>query len=400
MKFGVPRIWREPQNHVNDCFFCIVNLSHLKKTKNRSSIIYPDVPSSRAPTPHSESLPIPLYMSSTSELNEASFDFPSPSYSSMLRKRPLEKKDEEGDFQPHLSEADELDSSSESDETVVYPLPKEVCEDESENKQPHFPNQNELNDLIREMGLTKFNAELLTSRLKQWNLLDKSCKITSHRRRHERFSQYFSVSNKLCYCHDVNGLFEEIEIEHISNEWRLFIDSSSSSLKCVLLHNGNKYPSIPIGHSTHLKEEYDNVKFLLVCIQYEKYQWFVCGDFKIIGFLMGLQGGYTKHSCFICLWDSQADPKHYDTKKWPLRQSYVQGTNNIKNQALVDSEKVLMPPLHINLGLIKQFVKAMNKQGQAFQYLHVLFPKLSKAKIEAGIFNGLDVRKMFRSKDF
>ena len=26
----------------------------------------------------------------------------------------------------------------------------------------------------------------------------------------------------------------------------------------------------------------------------------------MIGFFKGLQGGYTKHSFFLCLWDSQA----------------------------------------------------------------------------------------------
>jgi len=32
--------------------------------------------------------------------------------------------------------------------------------------------------LIRSMGLTKENAELLTSRLKEWHLLDPTCKVT------------------------------------------------------------------------------------------------------------------------------------------------------------------------------------------------------------------------------
>ena len=36
----------------------------------------------------------------------------------------------------------------------------------STSKEPHFPNQQEMDDLIRSMGITKENAELLTSRLK------------------------------------------------------------------------------------------------------------------------------------------------------------------------------------------------------------------------------------------
>ncbi|KAL6458377.1 hypothetical protein MHYP_G00336070 [Metynnis hypsauchen] len=46
------------------------------------------------------------------------------------------------------------------------------CADEE--RKPYYPNQKDLNDLIRDLGLTKSNAELLTSRLKQWNLLDES----------------------------------------------------------------------------------------------------------------------------------------------------------------------------------------------------------------------------------
>jgi len=33
-------------------------------------------------------------------------------------------------------------------------------------------------------------------------------------------------------------------------------------LKVVLLHNGNEYPTIPIGYSTSLKENYDDLKFV------------------------------------------------------------------------------------------------------------------------------------------
>ena len=38
-----------------------------------------------------------------------------------------------------------------------------------EEKSPYFPNQKDINDLIRDLGLTKSNAELLTFWLKQWN---------------------------------------------------------------------------------------------------------------------------------------------------------------------------------------------------------------------------------------
>ena len=42
--------------------------------------------------------------------------------------------------------------------------------------QPHFPNQSELDALIRDLGLTKSGAELPSSRLMEWNLLREDCR--------------------------------------------------------------------------------------------------------------------------------------------------------------------------------------------------------------------------------
>ena len=43
---------------------------------------------------------------------------------------------------------------------------------------------------------------------------------------------------------------------------------------------------------------------------------------------------------------------------------FVFGKKNIKNVSLVNSEKVLLTPLHIKFGLMKQFVKALDKEGE------------------------------------
>src|SRR6218665_3903563 len=65
-------------------------------------------------------------------------------------------------------------------------------------------------------------------------------------------------------CASVVGLFEAIGITCNPSEWRLFIDSSSRSLKAVLPHNGNNYPSLPKAHSVHLKEDYTSVKMCIL----------------------------------------------------------------------------------------------------------------------------------------
>jgi len=56
---------------------------------------------------------------------------------------------------------------------------------------------------------------------------------------------------------------------HDPEEWRLFVDSWKLGLKAVLLHNGNRLPSIPVAHVVHVKETYDNLKQLLNAIEYK-----------------------------------------------------------------------------------------------------------------------------------
>jgi hypothetical protein len=75
----------------------------------------------------------------------------------------------------------------------------------------------------------------------------------------------------------VTGLFEAIGIACNPNEWYLFIDSSSRSLKAVLLHNGNKYPSLPLAHLVHFKKDYNSIKSLLDALKYDEYGWEVIG---------------------------------------------------------------------------------------------------------------------------
>ena len=85
-----------------------------------------------------------------------------------------------------------------------------------------------------------------------------------------------------------------------SKECRLFIDGSKRSQKCVLLHNGNKFAAVQIGHSTSLKELYQNVKLVLDKIAYFDHNWIICVDLKMINFLLGEQSGYTMFPCFLC----------------------------------------------------------------------------------------------------
>ena len=123
-------------------------------------------------------------------------------------------------------------------------------------------------------------------------------------------------------------------------------------------------------------------------IKYTSHNWELCGDLKMLAFLLGQQGGYTKYSCFLCLWNSRADDQHYSRKQWPLREELTPGAHNVIRQPLVVREKILLPTLHIKLGHAKQFVKALKSDSEAFKHMQAMFPKLPEAKMKGGIFTG------------
>jgi hypothetical protein len=112
----------------------------------------------------------------------------------------------------------------------------------------HRITQQELNDLVRDLDLPKSKAELLGSRLQQWNILEENVRISVYRKRHEGLVQFFKMERGLVACNDIDGVMQTLNINHNPLDWRLFIYSSKLSLKAVLLHNGNILPSIPVGH--------------------------------------------------------------------------------------------------------------------------------------------------------
>lgn len=358
MPFGIPMQWREPKNHVDDCYFCLTTLKGFSK-KSKHSVKYANVSSVSMPLPHSPDIPVPKRFSSSSSLS--SF---------------MEEEDEAG--------------PSNSGEVFV----------DEKSTEPHLINQSELNDLVRDLDLTKEKSEILGSRLKQWNLLQTGVKITTYRKRHISLATFYSKEDELVFCNNIDGLMSALGHKHLSKEWRLFIDGSKRSLKAVLLHNGNILPSLPVAYGAHLKETYDILKLILEKINYVKHKWHVCADLKVVALILGLQTGYTKYCCFLCEWDSRARSEHFIKQNWPLRSGLVIGHKNVKNEPLVPSEKIILPPLHIKLGLIKNFVKALPRDKPGFLFLKTKFPTLSEAKIKEGIFIGPDIKKLINDPAF
>ena len=204
LNFGIPVVWREPTNHVPDCYFCAVDVTGINR-KNRGSLKYPDLQSARRSEAHCDEIPVPIF----------------------------------GEL-PDISDASSVGGYEDEEEMVL------------EDDAPHpFP-EKELNDLVRDLRLSTDSAELLASRLKEKNpplwlcshqLLPEQAKKSLH---------FFSIVKHLVYFADIVQPLLKLEVPQCKpKDWRLFIDSSKRSLKCVLLHN--QFASVPITHSTTLK---------------------------------------------------------------------------------------------------------------------------------------------------
>ncbi|XP_076366609.1 uncharacterized protein LOC143255203 isoform X2 [Tachypleus tridentatus] len=148
MKFAIPRICDKPTDHLSNYYFCMVDPSKCWAGKKASAIMYLDLPSSIALVPHCPELPVPT---------------------------PPERK------QPSSEE------SSKSQEEVDVENSDYNFRGAAGERNPYYSNQRDLNHLIRDLGLTKSNAELLTSRLKEWDLLDESVQVTRQRKHHRHF---------------------------------------------------------------------------------------------------------------------------------------------------------------------------------------------------------------------
>ena len=55
-----------------------------------------------------------------------------------------------------------------------------------------------------------------------------------------------------------------------------------------------------------MKETYNSMDHLLFIDNYQEHKWLICGDLKVVGLDLGLQGGYANYPVFLC-----ADDQHY-----------------------------------------------------------------------------------------
>jgi len=135
---------------------------------------------------------------------------------------------------------------------------------------PHLLTQGELNIIIRDLNLSKKQAELLGSRLKGWNLLCQDTKVcfTLGTMKNSSISSPWKMVS--CFAMMFVPLWKFLAKNITQDQWRLFIDLIKVSWKVVLLHNINRFLSVPLAHAANMKESYEGMKLLLGKIKYDK----------------------------------------------------------------------------------------------------------------------------------
>jgi len=160
---------------------------------------------------------------------------------------------------------------------------------------------------------------------------------------HEESKDFFSLEDGVMFCNDVCFIMEVPGHYYNPDQWRLFIDSSKVSLKLVLLHNGNRFPSVPLAHAANTKESYESMKLMLGKIKYDEFKWKLYDDLKAVALLLGMQLGYTKYCCFLCEWDSRDKKNHHINKLWPKRTTPMPGEKNVVNPLVFFWRKFMCP---------------------------------------------------------
>ena len=137
MKFDTPMMWKKPLCHSTDCYFCLTTNSGVGRFLKWN---YAQVGSFALPVPHSNDVPYPVCPGAS------------------------------------LQKAESSDQESESSASEFGACTKRK-----------LLSQAELNDWVRDFGLTKEKSELFASRMVQFGFAASEVKVTAYRKRHQQY---------------------------------------------------------------------------------------------------------------------------------------------------------------------------------------------------------------------
>ena len=173
MWFEVPMVWREPKNHHDNCYFCIMDMSGWKQRKKNGIIL---IFSTRRPIPHCAEVPVFTF------LPDLTAD-----------EMPLKAMDDTDSSNISISSSSSMAAAAFSFSTKLTPF-----------------SQSQLNDLVRDLGLSKESSENLASRLGEHGILDSATKITFYRDRDDLLIRFFTMEDDFVYCNNIQGLLSEM----------------------------------------------------------------------------------------------------------------------------------------------------------------------------------------------
>ena len=198
--------------------------------------------------------------------------------------------------------------------------------------------------------------------------------------------EFFSQDSNVVFCNDVSSVIEALGHQHDSTNLRLRTDSSKVSLIAVMLRNWNKFPTVPLAHTTNMKESYENMKLLLEKIQYEMHAWNICGLLL---------------SCLACGLAAKSFAS--------FCVSGIVGTDISKNSSLNQnaysktekcSKYSINQLWNIKLGVRKNFIKATVQKSAGYMYVNNMFPRIIGAEIKEGVYVGSQARSSeYRTKN-
>ena len=105
------------------------------------------------------------------------------------------------------------------------------------------------------------------------------------------------------------------------------------------------------------------MNMLQMKIKYNEHKRMVCRDLKVLSMLLGQRGVIPSTHAFCVYGTAQLKMNTGFVSNGQKEMSLQLEKKNILNQSLVSPDKVLLPPFHIKLGLMKQYVKSLDKGG-------------------------------------
>ena len=252
--FAIPMVWREPTDHVSDSYFCLTSVTGVT-AKSKHTVQYSNLPSAMRPVPHSAELPVPKPPTNMTLSYSESSD------------EDVRQANNNMNCDPNFCRS------------LFFQWTTPAGWRGSEWYRPQFEPVKEASWTFRLQvkGLESSASGHEGVIFAMGNM--KNSKVSSPLKMVPCFAMMFVALWK----------FWAMNITQISGACSLV--HSKVSLRVVLLHNGNRFPSVPLAHAPTWRKV---MKVWSYCWErlrskYDEFKWKLCGDLEVMALLLGMQ---------------------------------------------------------------------------------------------------------------